>query len=594
MRRTDALPDLRSETEIEGFRSDRIAKVIARAGLASRRDAEAMIAEGRVTVNGVMIESPALDVSMKDRITVDGEPLPARDRTRLWFYHKPRGLVTTARDPEGRDTVFDNLPEDLPRVIAVGRLDINTEGLLLLTNDGGLARVLELPATGWVRRYRVRAFGEVNQAQLDTLRDGLEIDGEQFGPVIATFERQQGANVWLTVDLREGKNREVKRVLEHLGLSVNRLIRISFGPFQLEDLPEGEAREIRSRVLKDQLGPSLMAEAGVDFESDRPASAMRERAAQERGGFDRGGPDRARSGGFGGETGRDTGDRSLPGERPGQRPYSKDEDATPRRRNSWRDGDTEKLVRRSGAPRRGQDPRMERAERAGKDGVVRARAGSITDPAGRKIKVERVTGPAAPEPARELRRPTRREQERSGERGGFAPEREADVMRDPSRRPNRERWKAEASEGEAPAREAAPRREWQERPPGAGRPYGDRPPRGDRPRGDRPPGDRPRGDRPQGDRPPRREWQDRPPRGDKAFGDRPPRGDRPQGDRPPRRDGPPGGERPYGDRPPRRDGAPGGKGGFGKGRFGGRPAGGRPGGKPGGRPSGGGKPRGRG
>jgi 23S rRNA pseudouridine2605 synthase len=566
-----------------------------------------MIAEGRVTVNGVMIESPALDVSMKDRITVDGEPLPARDRTRLWFYHKPRGLVTTARDPEGRDTVFDNLPEDLPRVIAVGRLDINTEGLLLLTNDGGLARVLELPATGWVRRYRVRAFGEVNQAQLDTLRDGLEIDGEQFGPVIATFERQQGANVWLTVDLREGKNREVKRVLEHLGLSVNRLIRITFGPFQLEDLPEGEVREIRSRVLKDQLGPSLMAEAGVDFDSDRPASAMRERSIP-----DRGGPDRMRSGGFG----ADTGDRSLPGERPGQRPYSKDEDATPRRRNSWRDGDTEKQVRRSGAPRRGQDPRMERAERADKDGVVRARAGSITDPAGRKIKVERVTGPAA-EPARELRRPFLRD------RGDFAPEREADVMRDPSRRPNRERWKSEAAEGgsssrETSSREAAPRREWQERPPRADRPQGDRPPRRDGPpRGDRPFGDRPpRGDRPQRDRPPRR---DGPPRGERPYGDRSPRGDRPQGDRPPRRewqdrppredrprgdkpfgDRPPRGDRPQGDRPPRRDGAPGGKGGFGKSGFGGRPGGGRPGGgrpgggKPGGRPSGGFKPRGRG
>ena len=240
---------------------------MARAGLCSRRDAEEWIAAGRVSVNGEKLTSPAFNVVEGDDIRVDGEPLKARERTRLFLFHKPRGLVTTARDPEGRPTIFDALPDELPRVVAVGRLDINTEGLLLLTNDGGLARVLELPATGWLRRYRVRAHGAVDQAALDRLREGVTIEGIHYAGIEARLDREQGANVWLTMGLREGKNREIKRVLEHLGLSVNRLIRISFGPFQLGDLAEGEVVEARTRVLRDQLGPRLAREAGVDFDA---------------------------------------------------------------------------------------------------------------------------------------------------------------------------------------------------------------------------------------------------------------------------------------------------------------------------------------
>ena len=246
----------------------RIAKVMARAGLCSRREAESWIGEGRVTLNGVPLTNPAVNVRPSDTITIDGEPLVQRARTRLFLFHKPRGLVTTARDPEGRPTVFDFLREhwpDGPRVVSIGRLDINTEGLLLLTNDGGLARILELPSTGWVRRYRVRANGATDQAVLDKLRQSLTLDGVHYAGIEATLDRVQGANSWLTIALREGKNREIKRVLEHLGLYVNRLIRLSFGPFQLGDIAEGAIEEVRTRVLRDQLGPALTQAAGADF-----------------------------------------------------------------------------------------------------------------------------------------------------------------------------------------------------------------------------------------------------------------------------------------------------------------------------------------
>ncbi len=263
---------------------ERIAKAIARAGLASRREAEAWIAAGRVAVNGEIISSPARNVTARDRVSVDGAPLPARQRTRLFLYHKPRGLLTTQADPQGRPTIFHRLPKSLPRLVSVGRLDFNSEGLLLLTNDGALARVLELPSTGWLRRYRARAHGSVTQQQLDQLRSGITISGIHYGAIDAALDRVQGSNVqasnlWLTFAIREGKNREVRNVLGHLGLEVTRLIRISFGPFQLGELAAGEVEEVPTRVLREQLGARLVAASDADFSTPirpEPSAPRRE------------------------------------------------------------------------------------------------------------------------------------------------------------------------------------------------------------------------------------------------------------------------------------------------------------------------------
>jgi 23S rRNA pseudouridine2605 synthase len=254
----------KTSKEIPG---ERIAKVIARAGLASRREAETWIAAGRVAVNGAAIASPALNVTRSDRITVDGQALPSAERTRLFLFHKPRGLVTTHSDPQGRDTIFRALPKHLPRLISVGRLDLNTEGLLLLTNDGGLARALELPATGWLRRYRVRALGRVTQDALDRLKGGITVEGVRYGPIEATLDREQGANVWLTFEIREGKNREVRKVLEQLGLKVNRLIRVAFGPFELGEIDDGEVDEVETDDLRKALGPEIARQANADFDA---------------------------------------------------------------------------------------------------------------------------------------------------------------------------------------------------------------------------------------------------------------------------------------------------------------------------------------
>lgn len=236
------------------FTGERLAKRMAGAGLCSRREAECWIAEGRVKVNGKKVLTPALNVSASDAVVVDGKLLQEKEKTRLWLYHKPAGLVTTHKDPEGRTTVFETLPKTLPRVISIGRLDLNSEGLLLLTNDGALARKLELPSTGWIRRYRVRAYGGITPSMLEGMKKGVTVDGVNYGSIEATLDSQKGDNSWLTVSLREGKNREIRKIFEHFGCTVSRLMRLSYGPFQLGSLARGEIKEVTGKVIKDFVG----------------------------------------------------------------------------------------------------------------------------------------------------------------------------------------------------------------------------------------------------------------------------------------------------------------------------------------------------
>lgn len=516
----------------------RIAKVIARAGLASRRDAEAWIAEGRVSVNGAVITSPALNVGPRDKIAVDGVALPSRERTRLWLYHKPRGLVTTAKDPEGRTTVFDVLPPELPRVVSVGRLDLNTEGLLLLTNDGGLARVLAHPSTAWLRRYRVRVFGEVDLTKLESLKQGIEIDGFSYGPIEAELNRTQGDNAWLTLGLREGKNREVRRVLEHLGLSVNRLIRVSFGPFQLGDLGEGAAEEIRTRYLKDQLG-SLADEAGCDFDApviDRTPEpvkrVLRARAETADGPRRKAGLTEDRKG------------RKVLVERV-EADKSKKKDIKPRR------------------PRNDRPEASDRHEERGRPGAPRPRFGENRGGGpgrGAESFGSRDRDPRTPRRDGDAPRPFRAREDRSG-RDARTP-RGDDAGGRPFRKPG-----DRSDRGDRPERAERPQEP---------RPYGNRA-RVFRARPDRPEGEERRGPpRDRDSRPPRRDGESRPPRRD---------GD----SRPPRRDE--GKPRSFGDKP-RSGGRPGGF----AGKSGGRPSGGAgrggPGSKPGGPGGRGGKPGG--
>ena len=517
---------------------DRLAKIIARAGLCSRRDAELWIKDGRVSVNGKVVKTPAFNVTDKDKIKVDGEPLAAKQGTRVWLYHKPAGLVVTEKDPEGRPTIFEALEaHGLPRVVSIGRLDINTEGLLLLTNDGGLKRVLELPATGWLRKYRVRAFGTVTQAQLDQLKDGVEVDGIKYGPIEATLERDLGSNVWLVVALREGKNREVKNVLSSLGLTVNRLIRVSYGPFQLGDLREGEVETVRARVLREQLGKRLADEAGVDFDAEMPEQAAavdRKRAANPR----------------------------LRAAAPGK--------PAPKQRKALEDSTAQFRFT-------DRDPRPADAE-----------AGPRRDRPGGRFAQKRSAAPAPRQPdegplrtihhedgtTSQVRlKPQRKErpdpEERSFRDGGFrgpkglGGDRPARSFDGPKKFGAKRGPREEGAE-ERPSRGFSdrPKRDFGDRPPR--RDFGDRPPRGEA--GDRPargpksfggkkPFDekRPFGEkRAFGDKP-KRDFGDRPPRGPRPEGGRPafgkPRGPRPDGDRP---RGPcPGGDKPRGPRKPR-------------------------------------------
>ncbi|MDK4735017.1 pseudouridine synthase [Rhizobium sp. CNPSo 3490] len=506
-------------------KAERISKVMARAGVASRRDIERMIMEGRVTLNGTVLETPVVNVTLADRIEVDGVPIRGIERTRLWLYHKPAGLVTTNADPEGRPTVFDNLPEELPRVMSIGRLDINTEGLLLLTNDGGLARALELPATGWLRRYRVRAHGEIDQEALDKLKDGIAVDGVLYGSIEATLDRTKGSNVWITMGLREGKNREIKNVLGALGLDVNRLIRISYGPFQLGDLPEGHVVEVRGRTLRDQLGPRLIEEAKANFdapiynapavaaEEEEEASAPAAPAKRER-------PRRE----------EDKRERAL------SRLDTKRDDRPGGRRDDDR-----------GGGRRDED-KPKRAQSLGQRRSANVWMAPGARPLGEK---------AAAKAAKNAQTARRRGEQTQAKGTGFH------YIED---RPRTQINRVREEDGEWIRSSEQPHRKDEGEGRGHKRSFGDRPAREDRGYGDRPArgegraersrGDRPFGDKPRGDRKPRADGDERPraarastgesrserPRSDRPFGDRPSRGDRPfagkpRGDRKPREEG---------------------------------------------------------
>ncbi|PDT85582.1 pseudouridine synthase [Sinorhizobium sp. BJ1] len=560
----------------------RISKILSRAGVASRRDVERMIMEGRVKLNGVVLDTPVVNATLADSIEVDGHPIRGIERTRLWLYHKPAGLVTTNSDPEGRPTVFDNLPDDLPRVLSIGRLDINTEGLLLLTNDGGLARALELPSTGWLRRYRVRAHGEIDQEALDRLKDGIAVEGVLYGAIEATLDRVQGSNVWITMGLREGKNREIKNVLGALGLDVNRLIRISYGPFQLGELPEGHVQEIRGRTLRDQLGPRLIAEAKANFDAplynDQPAAAEAE--IHSDGAADKGRPERSTWR----EKPEDKRERAL-ARLDTQRDESHSRDRRDRPRERFEDRPARAPAKRSRtanvwmAP--GARPVAEKKPKAAEEDVSakparrerpegapktkrygRTKDGSATKTSA-KFDPDRKTGAAkgAARPDRAPRPSVKRTDEDGDWISASEPVRRKDDARDGGferRRPFDAGERKSRDHGDRPPRREGSERPRGERPAraaGEGRAFSEKP-RTSRSKDDRPKG-REGGDRPFGDRPPGGK-----PAGGKSFGQRSsgPRGGKPGGGRP----------------------------------GGGKPGGGKPGGsKPGGR-TGGGKPRGKG
>jgi 23S rRNA pseudouridine2605 synthase len=632
------MPDF-SATAMAG---DRLAKVIARSGLCSRRDAEGWIKDGRVTVNNKKVLTPAFNVSDSDKIKVDGEPLAARQGTRVWLYHKPAGLVVTEKDPEGRPTIFEALDEKgLPRVVSIGRLDINTEGLLLVTNDGGLKRVLELPATGWLRRYRVRAFGSVTQEQLNALKDGIEFDGVQYGPIDAQLERAQGSNTWMVLSLREGKNREVKNVLAALGLQVNRLIRVSYGPFQLGDLPEGAIETVPARVLRDQLGRRLADEAGADFDSEMPEVAAQKkpvnpklRAAAPGKTLDRDGPRRTRDKNFRFEddetealaaAARDAAPRQ---DRPGRAPKRAPAEARPERERDIRvvhfddgtEGEHEVKYQRPAGEKR-WDPDDSSAANFGRpahhDPKARKPREEGAEDRPRKSFGDKPAGDRAARPGADRKFGDR--QPRDGDRKFGDKPFGAKKFTDKPGFGNRGRARA-AGEGDdaRPARKSfgdkpfnrgpredgdRPARKFGDKPAFGKKPYAPRGDAGDRP--SRPFGDKkpyaPRGD---GDRPARTYTAGTKP----AYGDKKPYTPRTDGDRPARTYAgtkpPYGDKKPYGTRPPREGGdrpartySAGTKPAYSD-RPGSKPYAGKPGGKPyagkpgGARPAGGARPGG--
>ncbi|WP_410217815.1 pseudouridine synthase [Paracoccus sp. (in: a-proteobacteria)] len=583
---TDEPHDRKAPQAAPRTEADRIAKVMARAGVASRREAERMIMEGRVSVNGKKIDSPALDVLPTDRITVDGKKLDEPQETRLWLYYKPLGLVTSESDEKGRQTVFDALPRELPRVMTIGRLDLNSEGLLLLTNDGDLKRRLELPSTGWLRRYRVRVNGTPSDMTFDPLRRGVTIEGEDFAPMEIKLDSQQGANAWISVGIREGKNREIRRAMAHIGLQVNRLIRIGYGPFKLTGMDKNEVVEVKRKVLRDQLGGLLTGEA-----EDKPRE-MRPRGAE--GPRSREGRPEAAAGRFAAKPGaRGFGDRPA---------RARDDERPDRPARSWGARSSED---------EGARPRF-----SGKPGEPRGSFGDRPRPSGDKPR------PVGDKPrwkstgGAEGRRPASTDDARparfSGKPGearkpyGQSRGEGGDGARKPYGKP-----RGDAPDG-ARGGFGKPRAD---APDGARKPYGK--PRGDAPEGARrsaaPDGARgafgkPRGDAPEGARKPYGK-----PRGDAPDGARggfgKPRGDAPDGARKPfgkPRGDAPGGRKPYDKPRPEGSegrkpfGGPRGEGGKFQGKPRSGPGGKAPGGprtdrptggfKPGGRP--GGKPRG--
>ena len=476
-----------SAPEPETPEGERIAKMMARAGVASRREAERMIIEGRVTVNGRKIASPALDILPTDQVRIDGKPMEAPQETRLWLYYKPVGLVTSESDEKGRQTVFDALPRDLPRVMSVGRLDLNSEGLLLLTNDGELKRRLELPATAWLRRYRVRVNGNPTELTFDLLRRGATIDGEDFAPMEIKLDSQQGANAWLTVGIREGRNREIRRAMAHVGLQVNRLIRIGYGPFKLAGLEVNEVREVKRRILRDQLGGLYTGE--TEGEGDTPRRPRASGAARDMGLR----PDRPprRDAPEGERPERKPRMRKTAGERPEfrgdrpqrdgeeRRPFARRDDA-PRGERPQREGergphpvreggfDRKPRVAREGEERRpyarrDDAPRGERPQRDGERGPRPVREGGFD----RKPRVAREG---------EERRPyARRDDAPRGER----PQRDGERGPRPVREGGFDRKPRVARDGEE-RRPFTPRRAEGDRPErAAGKGFSARPERGD-------------------------------------------------------------------------------------------------------------------